>query len=196
MGGTNLTLNSDNSYQSETVWNGRFFGGAGGGGISQFWKRPSWQTGPGVNNPQYSNSMRETPDVSLDADPATGYPVYCTAGSSCSGGGIGGGTSGGWLTVGGTSAAAPMWAAMVALANEQAARVGKDPLGFLNPALYKIGSGSHYGSDFHDITPPVIPVRHQIMMKASMVAPIRLLGAMIWQQAGAHSMLPGSLPIW
>ena len=155
VGGTNLTLNSDNSYQSETVWNGGFFGGAGGGGISQFWKRPSWQTGPGVNNPQYSNSMRETPDVSLDADPATGYPVYCTAGSSCnsSGGVFGGGTSGGWLTVGGTSAAAPMWAAMVALANEQAARAGKGPLGFLNPALYKIGSGSHYGSDFHDITP-------------------------------------------
>ncbi len=125
VGGTNLALNSDNSYQSETVWNGGFLGGASGGGISQFWKQPSWQTGPGVKN------------------------------SSCNGSGgiIGGGTSGGWLTVGGTSAAAPMWAAMVALANEQAAKAGKRPLGFLNPALYKIGSGSHYGSDFHDITP-------------------------------------------
>src|ERR1700693_2335596 len=98
--------------------------------------------------------MRETPDVSLDADPATGYPVYCTVGSNCTGsGGITGG-SGGWLTVGGTSAAAPMWAAMIALANEQAAKAGKGTLGFLNPSLYKIGSGSHYGSDFHDITPP------------------------------------------
>ncbi len=154
VGGTNLTLSSDNSYQSETVWNGGFFGGAGGGGISQFWKQPSWQTGPGVQN-SYSNGMRETPDVSLDADPATGFPIYCTAGSSCnsSGGIFGGGSSGGWLTVGGTSAAAPMWAAMVALANEQAAKGGKGPLGFLNPALYKIGSGSHYNSDFHDITP-------------------------------------------
>jgi kumamolisin len=154
VGGTNLTLNSDNSYQSETVWNGGVFGGAGGGGISQFWKQPSWQTGPGVQN-SYSNGMRETPDISLDADPATGYPVYCTAGSSCSGsGGIGGGSSGGWLTVGGTSAAAPMWAAMVVLANQQAAQKGKGPLGFLNPALYKIGSGSNYSGDFHDITPP------------------------------------------
>ncbi len=154
VGGTNLSLNSDNSYQSETVWNGGFLGGASGGGISQFWKQPSWQTGPGVQN-QYSNGMRETPDVSLDADPATGYPVYCTAGSSCnsSGGIFGGGSSGGWITVGGTSAAAPMWAAMVALANEQAAKAGKKPLGFLNPALYKIGSGSNYSSDFHDITP-------------------------------------------
>ncbi len=99
VGGTNLTLKSDNSYQSETVWNGGLLGGAGGGGLSQFWKQPSWQTGPGVQN-QYSNGMRETPDVSLDADPATGYPVYCTAGSNCTGGGVTGGSSG-WLTVGG-----------------------------------------------------------------------------------------------
>ncbi len=146
VGGTNLTLKSDNSYQSETVWNGGLLGGAGGGGLSQFWKQPSWQTGPGD-----SNGMRETPDVSLDADPATGYPVYCTAGSNCTGGGVTGGSSG-WLTVGGTSAAAPMWAAMVALANQQAAKAGKNTLGFLNPALYKIGSGSNYSRDFHDIT--------------------------------------------
>ncbi len=98
--------------------------------------------------------MRETPDVSLDADPATGYPVYCTAGSSCNG--SGGGTSG-WLTVGGTSAAAPMWAAMIALANQEAAQHGKGVLGFLNPAIYRIASGSHYSSDFHDITPPSDP---------------------------------------
>ena len=151
VGGTNLTLKSDNSYQSETVWNGGLLGGAGGGGLSQYWKQPSWQTGPGVQN-QYSNGMRETPDVSLDADPATGYPVYCTAGSNCTGsGGITGGSSG-WLTVGGTSAAAPMWAAMIALANQQAAKAGKNTLGFLNPALYKIGSGSSYSKDFHDIT--------------------------------------------
>jgi len=91
------------------------------------------------------------------ADPATGYPVYCTAGSSCSGSGGLGGTSGGWITVGGTSAAAPMWAAMIALANEEAAQHGKAPLGFLNPALYRIGAGGHYTSDFHDITPPSDP---------------------------------------
>src|SRR6266567_1627480 len=151
VGGTTLSLNSDNSYQSEHVWNGGLFGGAGGGGISQFWKQPAWQKGPGTQN-QYSNGMRETPDVSLDADPATGYPVYCTAGSSCSGAG-----GSGWLTVGGTSAAAPMWAAMVVLTNQKAAQQGKKPMGFLNPALYKIASGSQYNSDFHDITPPGNP---------------------------------------
>ena len=152
VGGTTLLLNSDNSYQSEHVWNDGFLGGAGGGGISQFWKQPSWQTGPGVQN-SYSNGMRETPDVSLDADPATGYNVYCTVGSNCTGSGGLGGASG-WITVGGTSAAAPMWAAMIALTNEEAAQQGKSPIGFLNPLLYKIGAGSHYKTDFHDITPP------------------------------------------
>jgi kumamolisin len=152
VGGTTLALNSNNSYASEHVWNGGFAGGASGGGISQFWKQPSWQTGPGTQN-SYSNGNRETPDVSLDADPATGYPIYCTAGSNCSGGfgGIGGG---GWLTIGGTSAAAPMWAAMVVLANQQAAKAGKRHLGFLKPLLYKIGGGTNYHRDFHDITPP------------------------------------------
>ncbi len=43
VGGTNLTLCAGNSYQSETVWNGGLFGGAGGGGISQYWKQPAWQ---------------------------------------------------------------------------------------------------------------------------------------------------------
>jgi kumamolisin len=154
VGGTTLTLNSNNSYASEHVWNSGFFGGAGGGGLSQFWKQPTWQTGPGTNG-LYANGMRETPDVSLDADPATGYPIYCTAGSSCSStGGIGVGSGGGWLTVGGTSAAAPMWAAMIALANQQAAKAGKGHLGFLNPLLYKIGSSANYHRDFHDIIPP------------------------------------------
>jgi len=49
VGGTNLTLCAGNSYQSETVWNGGLFGGAGGGGISQYWKQPAWQTGPGTH---------------------------------------------------------------------------------------------------------------------------------------------------
>ncbi len=154
VGGTTLSLNSNNSYQSEHVWNSGFLGGAGGGGLSQYWKQPSWQTGPGVQN-SYSNGMRETPDVSLNADPATGYPVYCTVGSNCTGssGGLPTGGTGGWLTVGGTSAAAPMWAAMIALSNQEAAQHGKGPIGFLNPLLYQIGASSHYNSDFHDIMP-------------------------------------------
>lgn len=152
VGGTTLSVNSNNSYKSETVWNDGFFGGAGGGGLSQYWKIPSWQKGPGVQNPTYSNGMRETPDVSLNADPTTGYNVYCTAGSSCTSGGLGGAS--GWITVGGTSAAAPMWASMIALTNQEAAQHGKSVVGFLNPSIYSLASGSRYSKDFHDITPP------------------------------------------
>ncbi len=152
VGGTTLTLTSSNAYAGEHVWNDGFLGGASGGGISQHFAMPAWQKGPGVQN-QYSNGHRETPDVSLDADPATGYPIYCTAGSSCSGSGSGAGS--GWITIGGTSAAAPMWAAMVALANQQATRSGRSVVGFLNPALYRLAAAtSSYRRDFHDITPP------------------------------------------
>jgi subtilase family serine protease len=155
VGGTTLSINSNNGYNSETVWNDGFLGGAGGGGLSQYWKIPSWQKGPGVQS-SYSNGMRETPDVSLNADPNTGYNVYCTVGSSCSSsGGLPGlGGSSGWITVGGTSAAAPMWASMIALTNQEAAQHGKSVIGFLNPSLYSLASGSHYGRDFHDIKPP------------------------------------------
>ncbi len=145
VGGTTLRVSAGNTYSSESVWNGGLLGGAGGGGISQYWKQPAWQTGPGVKN-SYSNGNREEPDVSLNADPTTGYLIYCTAGTSCNGGG--------WVTVGGTSAAAPMWAAMIVLANQQATNAGKTHLGFLNPEIYALASGSHYARDFHDVLPP------------------------------------------
>ena len=83
-----------------------------------------------------STTMRNIPDVSVNADPTTGYDIY---------------VSGGWGTWGGTSAAAPVWAGFVALVNQQRASSGTGPIGFANPILYGIGQGSGYGSDFHDI---------------------------------------------
>src|SRR5205823_2636478 len=86
VGGTNLQLNNG-AYGSESVWSNPSDtqrspkGAGGGGGISSFFKEPSWQTGPGVQN-QYSNGNREVPDVSADADPASGYAVYCTVSAS------------------------------------------------------------------------------------------------------------------
>ena len=53
---------------------------------------------------------------------------------------------------GGTSLAAPLWAGLVALANQQAAANGQPPVGFANPALYAIGKSTSYQSCFHDIT--------------------------------------------
>src|SRR5438270_5454655 len=76
VGGTNLHLNGG-AYSSESVWSSPGSiqrgpkGAGGGGGISNTFKQPNWQKGPGVHN-QYSNGFRQVPDISADADPATG----------------------------------------------------------------------------------------------------------------------------
>lgn len=147
VGGTRLLINADGSYASEQVWNDRTLqNGASGGGVSQVWQMPAWQQGPGVAN-AYTTGYREVPDVSLNADPQTGYDVFCS---------VGGCAGRGWQVIGGTSAAAPAWAAMVALANEAALKANGYRLGFLNPSLYGIShglAGTSYASAFHDIVP-------------------------------------------
>lgn len=156
VGGTSLSLNTNNSYKTETVWKNGY--GAGGGGVSSLWIMPTWQQGSGVINTMYSSGApckaasgvycREVPDVSFDADPTTGYVIYCSAVSAiqCN-------PSTPWLDAGGTSAAAPMWAAMIALANQKSVNDGHSTLGFLNPLLYKIDQGpvGTYNQDFHDV---------------------------------------------
>jgi kumamolisin len=143
VGGTALFTNADGSYGHEAGWEGPLEGAGGGGGLSLQEPRPSWQTGPGVSN-QYSNTMRQVPDVSADADPLTGYAVYDST-SSCRGQDC-------WAVVGGTSAAAPFWAGLIALSNEAGAQHGLHPAGFLNPALYRLGSGAASPAPYHDIT--------------------------------------------
>ena len=107
------------SYVSETVWKTGTANNAtgpegGGGGISADWPTPSYQLGLGTDPKQ-----RNIPDVALDANPATGYDIYL------------GGTA---VTVGGTSAAAPLWAAFTALVNQQRGLNGlTTTLGFANP---------------------------------------------------------------
>jgi subtilase family serine protease len=149
VGGTNLQLNNG-GYGSETVWSNSSDtqrspkGSGGGGGISSLFTQPSWQTGPGVKN-QYSNGKREVPDVSADADPATGYAVYCTVSAS-------GCPSSGWIAVGGTSAAAPMWAGSTATINEYLQKQGKSIVGFANPALYGLENAQQQFPPFHDVS--------------------------------------------
>src|SRR5207247_2122356 len=79
VGGTTLNLDVNGAYASETVWSNPSHAPplGGGGGVSQVFGRPAWQTGPGVFS-QYSNGHRQVPDVALDADPRTGYSVYIT----------------------------------------------------------------------------------------------------------------------
>ncbi len=149
VGGTNLQLNNG-AYGSESVWSNPSDtqrspkGAGGGGGISSFFKQPTWQTGPGVQN-QYSNGNRQVPDVSADADPATGYSTYCTVSAS-------GCSSSGWITVGGTSAAAPLWAGSTALINEYLQKQQKSRMGFANPVLYGLQNAQQQFPPFHDVT--------------------------------------------
>ncbi|MHB1925457.1 MAG: S53 family peptidase, partial [Acidimicrobiales bacterium] len=137
VGGTSL---SSTSPRTEAAWNSD--GGAGGGGISSVWPMPSWQTGAvtsqssGLPCAAASGDCRQVPDVSASADPNYGYLVYCTAGD-CSGRG--------WGTVGGTSMASPLWAAVVALDDQSCATSNR--AGLINPVLYGAGR-----SDLNDVT--------------------------------------------
>jgi subtilase family serine protease len=131
VGGTNLTALGP--APKEQVWNeAKKHEGAGGGGISSVWPMPSWQKGPGVSNKFSSGkpchaakgNCREVPDVTASADPVHGYIIFY---------------AGKWQSFGGTSAATPLWAAMLADIDSQ-----KSPAtfeGFLNPQLYALPTG-------------------------------------------------------
>ncbi|WP_329454957.1 S53 family peptidase [Streptomyces sp. NBC_01497] len=123
VGGTTLTVTSSNVWSKETAWSG------GGGGKSSVFKIPSWQTP--VQKSQ-GGGNRQVPDVAALANPSPGVSIY---------------SQGSWGQVGGTSAAAPEWAAFAALYNQQAAAAGKPNLGSANPALYAAA-----GTGFHDVT--------------------------------------------
>ena len=128
-GGTRLTT-SGSSISDETVWNDLSTdGGATGGGISDVFPLPDWQNAAGVPPSANSNKHvgRGVPDVSGDADPNTGYNILVD------------GQSG---VIGGTSAVAPLWAALIALANQSLGT----PAGLANPLLY------NHSGDTRDIT--------------------------------------------
>ena len=129
-GGTTLQA-SNGQIVNETVWdNLPAGGGATGGGVSDFFPLPAWQNGFGVPAPAGPTGGRGVPDVAGDADPSTGYNILVDGQSA---------------VFGGTSAVAPLWAALVARINQQ---IGKS-IGFLNPRIY---SQAVEASGFHDIT--------------------------------------------
>ena len=139
VGGTSLTTaGPGGAYTSEKTWNnGSTANGAGGGGISIVWPIPNYQVPvAGSAASKSSATMRNVPDVSLDADPNTGYSIYF---------------QGKWVIYGGTSCAAPLWAAFTALVNQQRATNGLGTLGFANPPLYTAFQGANGATDFHDI---------------------------------------------
>ena len=123
-GGTTLTLTSSGTRASETAWSD------GGGAVSAVFSEPSWQVGNGV--PQ--NGYRNTSDMSMDADPNTGYSVY---------------EGGKWSVYGGTSFVAPQLAALWA---DGVADDGGTRLGQANQAEYAVANSSNYANDFYDVT--------------------------------------------
>ncbi len=175
VGGT--TIDNPTQPALEHVWNDGVLFGAGGGGISQAWPMPAWQLSssvPGIadsatidaantfeagdlGQPGYAfcqtdnpggasqSACREVPDVSAQADEFTGgITVYA-------------GDYGGWGTLGGTSSATPIWAALLAVTNESATCQGnnatKAGVGFVNPLLYSVASTpSAYAASFNDVT--------------------------------------------
>jgi len=134
--------NSTSGGNTQAVWNESWAPIATGGGASAIYPRPSWQTGadPGLGN------ARIVPDTSWNAAVNGGVDVYITAYPeyNC------GNSTGCWTFYGGTSAASPQTAALVALANAARAAAGKAPLGFLDPILY---SGLGASSAYTDVIP-------------------------------------------
>jgi len=117
VGGTTIALSGSGTFLKETAWSGS------GGGISAYEKEPSYQSSYSIPK---ASGMRAIPDVSYDADPASGFPIYHT--------GI-------WREVGGTSAGAPQWAAIASLGS-----------GVTLARLYADKSSGNSGSYFRDIT--------------------------------------------
>ncbi len=133
-GGTRLNA-SGTEVSSEVVWNETASGeGATGGGISDTFPVPAWQTSaqvpPSVND---QHAGRGVPDIAGDADPLTGYQVYFDGQS---------------VPIGGTSAVAPLWAGLLALINQKRGK----PVGFLNPFLYQNYAQLSQSKALRDVT--------------------------------------------
>ena len=139
-GGTSLRAShTTGAYIGESAWNSPPDppavpdSQASGGGFSKVFRRPAYQDGvPGIG------AFRGVPDVAGDAVRDTGMTLAATDGNQ------------NYILVGasGTSAAAPFWAAVIALADQYAGR----HLGFVNPAIYRIGRSSLYHRAFHEVT--------------------------------------------
>ncbi len=130
VGGTSLYHDANYNWSSEVAWS------SGGGGVSAYEAKPSYQSG-------LSYSNRANPDVAYDADPNTGIAVYDSYGNL------------GWGQYGGTSIGAPQWSALIALANQGRAAAGEAPLDGVSqtlPAIYAMTTGTTGTEQLNDIT--------------------------------------------
>lgn len=147
VGGTNLPLDADgNRTADETAWIG------GGGGQTSNFSIPAYQQGlyaPNAAGVQTQLTTRGVPDVAYNADPNTGVAVYISTPQLNP---TKTGYNSGWFSVGGTSAGAPQWAGLVALANQARAQKGLPRLGnSLNGSLYQAFKKDSSTSGLDDI---------------------------------------------
>jgi len=143
VGGTNIALNPGNQILGQTVWNDAPVQvGAGGGGLSLLFRRPTYQKAVVLPN------RRAVPDVSMLADVAPGYTIFCSAPGDC----INSGNANPWLPVGGTSAATPLLAGGIALVDQDLRLHGRQDVGLANSLLYSLGSSSRASTVFDDVT--------------------------------------------
>ncbi len=133
VGGTRLAVRRDGSYLAEYGWEDVLKGDGSGGGLASTTRRPAWQQGPGVQNAS-SDGHRQLPDVSGPADPASGVVVFAR---------------GALHEIGGTSAAAPFWAAATLLMRAYAERHHAGSVGFLAPLLYRLAADPSTARAFH-----------------------------------------------
>ena len=135
VGGTTVFESVQGVYFKEAAWGGPVGETGSGGGASQFYPVPDYQK---VVSEAAGHGFRQVPDVAADADPNSGFAIVFE------------GQDG---EAGGTSAAAPMWAATVALIDQDLKRKGLRETGFANPALYWMGvNASKLPADpFHDV---------------------------------------------
>ena len=136
VGGTSVFESASGVYYKEYAWGSPLDQSGSGGGASQFYAIPSYQKNEAKSA---GKGQRQVPDVSADADPSTGFHI------------IFGGHDG---QAGGTSAATPLWAATVALINQDLKKKGLREVGFANPALYWMGENAARLSPqpFHDVS--------------------------------------------
>jgi subtilase family serine protease len=132
IGGTHLAVTSTGAYLGESAWT------EGGGGYVTTPSEPSYQANQKIPDP-YGTLAK--PDVSADADPGSGVWIYLKGG-------------GGWLVIGGTSLATPLWSGFMADVNQMRAGNHFAPAGYINAFLYSsvYANKSLYASDFHDVT--------------------------------------------
>lgn len=191
VGGTTLSY-SGATWTGETAWSGN------GGGASVYEPEPGFQSG----YPIPSTNGKRVPDVAYDADSNTGFSVYDTVryqGQS------------GWFQVGGTSAGAPQWTALFAIANSMRAALStpKPPLSTTAYAVYAAGQSS-YTSNFHDVPPGTngaagpFARRQRVMISSPASAALRRI---VWfprwtqhpdiaRRFGPPPMLRRQLPSW